>query len=82
MKMAKDKLVLVKWEDAGSRSKWTDKNAEEMNLIICRSVGYLLKKTAKKVIIYATRNDQNDIGDQTCIPRGCVKSIRNIREPK
>ena len=80
--MSKKKIVLVNWLDTCSRdSRWVDPK-ERMVPVKCQSVGFLLEKTKKHVALAALDSEDNMVNNLNTIPRGCVQSIRYLKEPK
>ena len=71
------KLVEVKWEDATSyANQWMtpDGNLEPMS---CMTVGYVVSKNKNKLVL-AQSQHEDEVHNQFVIPRGCIKSIRDI----
>ncbi|MFQ5937398.1 MAG: hypothetical protein ACE5LB_13425 [Acidiferrobacterales bacterium] len=88
MKSAKPKLVRVEWYDAANNSRWEDaEEARDREPPLIVSAGYLLKKSPKYVTI-ATSHDfdcpqsRAEVMGALVIPRGCVKRIKCLRQPK
>ncbi len=76
------RLVEIEWDDA-STSKFGWENISvyrTQEVVTCRSVGYLIRKDAKQVVIVQTQaGNQNDVMREIAIPRGMVKKIKWIR---
>ncbi len=71
------KLVEVKWEDTFADVGWGGKELKPVSVI---SVGWLLIKDKDKVVL-ASMIGTAGLDDYNCkqaIPRGCIKSIRDI----
>ena len=47
------------------------------NVLVCKTVGWLLKRTKKAVIICHTYNPQMTLG-RLHIPIGCIKKIKKL----
>jgi len=72
-------LVVVEWEDIVSDSSWMDdKEIEKLEPVVCRSVGWLLKKTKKLVFLGASVTNDGSVGDRTTIPKNVIRSIKEI----
>jgi hypothetical protein len=70
------KLVLVQWDDAASvTSAWQ----KEVGVVGCETVGFLVKKDKKEVVIAHTLASDGDFGGKFAIPRGMVKVIKIVR---
>ena len=73
-------LVEVTWIDSATDTRWTDfQEARTRKPIECKTAGRLLKSTRDIVQVAASINKLSHVGDQTTIPRTCVKSIRRLR---
>ena len=85
-------LVIIHWRDivfgvneawmtVQKALEWAEKGPGE-----CVSVGLLLKKTRKYVLltssIDAKTSDEQDVGGVIFIPRGCIDDIKVIRQVK
>jgi hypothetical protein len=71
------KLVVVEWEDIYSETGWCEDT--DLHCPVFRTVGFLVKKTDRKVIIADTEPDQGTI---TVFPRGCILRIEEIKYGK
>lgn len=72
-------LIMVEWNDTSGTASWaTEKQAKESEVILCKTVGWRLKTTGKKLIMAASCNTTGDYADRSTIPKGCIKSIRRI----
>jgi hypothetical protein len=72
-----EKIVVVNWEDATSFASWMPRaeavKEEPLQMV---SVGFLLSKKGKNVVISTTLDRrQNNVGDTFVIPKGWVKTI-------
>jgi len=82
--MGKMRMVEVEWEDPSSckfKAAWVDREAAStMELLYCRSVGLLVKKDAKTVVLALNEAPENDeVGDVFVLPRSCVKKMRYLK---
>ena len=78
--MRKLHLVEVEWEDTSGQSGWdTEENIKKMEPVVCVTVGWQLKSTAKKLVLVSTHSDNKTYSDRNTIPKGCIKSIRRIK---
>jgi hypothetical protein len=71
------KLVVIEWEDIQSETGWCEDT--DPDCPVFRTVGFLVKKTDRKVIIADTEPDQGTI---TVFPRGCILRIEEIKYGK
>lgn len=75
--------VMVTWEDIqGHERPWVDlEEAEELEPILMRTVGFLMAHDHNKVVIASTLSDPVGLaGNVNSIPTGCVMSIRRLTE--
>ena len=80
--MKKDKIVKVKWEDTVTNDNWaTKENAVKWSKkdFICESVGFLMEKNKKHIILASMRGFNEDVSMSQKIPMGCVKSIKRLK---
>jgi hypothetical protein len=80
------KPVIVWWEDITGHTGWAAKTGEEHlehDTLKCTAIGFLVKKTKKKLILagtYALGEDPKERWcDVTVFPMGCVKKIIPIK---
>jgi len=71
------KIVVVEWADSTTSTGW--ENDPDLELCICETVGYLAKKTREKVVLIQSISDGNNVDNKFAIPRGCIKSIKELR---
>ena len=71
------KIVEVHWVDSASVGGWT--NDPECTCIACKTVGYLIKKDRDEVVVAQCTSDEMLYDNKFVIPRGCIKSIREIK---
>ena len=69
--------VEVLWFDANTESGWvSQETAQELQLQICRSLGYLIvKDEIRTVIVQSLQEGNTDVGDAICIPTSCIEEI-------
>ena len=75
-------LVEVDWVDSASRGRWDTLEVYQKEVTACcRSVGYLILKNARIVILLQTQsiNTINNALDAITIPRGCFTRIRKLK---
>ena len=77
------KLVIVQWHDATSDESGWKKVAKvrAMKPLLVTSVGFIAKKTRKRLTLVASVVHGECDGD-VVIPRGWIKSIRRLVERK
>ena len=74
-------VVVVEWDDTVGASKWISLHELlDQQPDRCLSIGWLLSKTPKQLILAAARNscegEDARWADTTIIPAGCVISMR------
>ena len=79
-RIPKKQLVEVDWVDSWSSARWENKDtvADDDGVLHCRSVGYVLRRGQKSVVLAASMSESGNVGDRICIPRPCVKTIRKV----
>uniref|UniRef100_A0A6M3KVG4 Uncharacterized protein n=1 Tax=viral metagenome TaxID=1070528 RepID=A0A6M3KVG4_9ZZZZ len=76
----KDRIVLVEWDDACSNSGYYDKDhPEKFNPVRCKTVGHLITKDRKSVVISGEVFDDGDRRHIHTIPRKMVVKITELR---
>ena len=85
----KAKLVFIEWEDSyGCSSNWQEINPEgEPEIMLCHSVGWIIRKTRKCVVVVPHLSQNTEIakqqgcGDMT-IPTACIVRMIPLHIPK
>ena len=73
-------IVEVEWEDSCAEMGWhTPRDIKGYDVSHCRSVGYLLGKDRKKVVILQSASDSPSFCEALTIPRGNVKKITYLK---
>lgn len=71
--------VEVSWIDARSFGAWMPRSeARKKKLVETWTVGRLAKNTKSHVVVAQNVNDMDDLSDIILIPKGCVKSIKEL----
>jgi len=75
-------IVAVDWLDAQRHMDWTDQaDAEALEPPLCTTVGFIVKRTRKKLVLAATiGHGDSDIGEIIVIPSGMVRSVEPLGE--
>ena len=70
-------LVEVTWHDAAGETGWeTLYDAQQADIIVCVTLGYLIKKDRRRVVIASSiRDDGARVEHTTTIPRTWVVKI-------
>lgn len=75
------RLVLIEWIDACSVSqvgRWSDKSLlDTVKPEYCRSIGWVHEETDEQITVYS-HDAGEQVGGDFCIPKCCIKSIREI----
>lgn len=74
-------IVKVEWVDSSVDSGWHNKKhpGEAIGVSHCESVGFLLQKSRKEIVICLSQSKWS-VGDIMTIPRSCVKKITRLKE--
>lgn len=64
-------VVMIDWEDHTAEAGWVD-NVDTVNPVICRSIGWLIKETAKEYKIADCLTQDSGQGGIQCILKNCV----------
>lgn len=86
--MKKPELFFIEWEDSyGCSSTWQEIDPDgEDQTMLCHSVGWIIRKTKKLVVIVPHLSQNENIskkqgcGDMT-IPTACIRQIKKLRLP-
>lgn len=73
------RLVEVKWVDSALNIGWKSEYSKETSISQCKTVGYLIKKNKKQLVIAMNINDSGGYSEAMAIPIGCVKSIKKVK---
>lgn len=80
--MSKTRQVFaVNWFDAAGATEWVDESeAADMNPPLCTTVGFILSKTKRKLVIVSTvgHGEDGQVGGREVIPAGMVQSIKSL----
>ena len=71
------KIVKVKWVDAVNYQGWQDKEKYKDRLTAAVTVGFLFKKTKRRIVIVGNVGE-SQISGMVVIPSGWVKSIKYL----
>jgi len=74
-------LVLIRWKDIVGDDNWqTRKDAKELQPHEFVSVGWLLRKDKKSIVITSCYSPDDDtVGSVTSIPMGTVLEVKQLR---
>ena len=75
-------IIEVTWVDSNGTSKWDSlENYRNHSVAHYKTVGYLLKKTKKEVLVVFSQSPANngDGNGAMAIPMGCVTKIKRIK---
>ena len=82
----KEKIVCVEWDDASFNQGYYDKKSpEDFRQVRTRTVGHLIKKSSKEVLVSIDRfyNPAGKLENDrhiTTIPRKMIKKITYLKE--
>lgn len=74
-------MTEVEWDDANSNARWQDLGEMKNNhhVALCKSVGYLLKRDKKEILLVQTQAPEGDGAGVISIPIGFVRRVRRIK---
>lgn len=75
-------LVEVEWRDAKNESDWRSVESitrKQSHTIVVRSVGYLLVKNGKEIVLAFGICDEGEVESYIAIPRDWCQKIRRIK---
>lgn len=76
--MKTGRIYWVKWDDAHmGEPGWKDPK-EDHDVCWAESVGFLVKKTKRKIVLCQTVGEQPGIAALIAIPTGCVVVVRRL----
>ena len=74
-------LVEVTWKDACGNSRWMSySEAKECETLETKTLGRLVHRGARKLVVCGTIADNGTVNDTTTIPRGWVTKVRRLKE--
>jgi len=73
------KKVLIEWNDTGVIHGWLCQESNGDSIAHCESVGFLIKENDEGITICFGISDQGLVMEKKTIPRGCIKSIKELR---
>ncbi len=72
-------IVEIEWEDSASKGGWANREVyRKLSPMRVRTVGFLLERSPRKVIVLQTLAEDGDGTDAVVIPAGCVKKLRRL----
>ena len=79
--MCNGTLVIIRWKDIVGDDNWqTREEAAEVKPHVFISIGWLLKKDKKAIVITACYSPDDDtVGSITSIPMGAVLEVKTIK---
>lgn len=78
--MKRRRILEVEWDDSATLSRWGyEKEHTESSVAKCRSVGYLIERNEKHIVLALNASDETGrVGDTISIPAACVRKVRRI----
>ncbi len=77
--MKRNKILLIDWVDTAVVHGWQCGDEIKDDLAHCQSAGFQIKENEESVTIAFGISDQGLIMERKTIPRGCIKSIKELR---
>lgn len=79
----KRKLQIVRWVDSASTPRWRYTHEIDPKPSECVTVGFVIHANRKAITLAQTarmdKGYEEDVNACMTIPRGCIKSIRNLK---
>ena len=76
----KERIVCVEWDDAVSNNGYYNKDhPEKFNPIRCKTVGHLISKNKKAVVISSEAFEDGDKRDIHTIPKKMVVKVTELK---
>jgi len=74
------KKVLVTWVDSAGTAHWDDiKEAEELEPVICETIGFLVKETKDYITVVQSYANQEGVMHALSIPKVAVTKKKFIK---
>ena len=76
------KLVYIEWLDHcsfGSGCWNTKESCENMEPILAKTIGWLVKETDEHLVVVSTTLSDNYYGGDSLILKSCIKKRKNVR---
>ncbi len=73
------KKVIVKWEDSNVVHGWQMNGETPYELALCESIGYVQFEDDIKLALIQTISNFGAYMGVLSIPKGCIKSIKELR---
>jgi hypothetical protein len=71
--------VIVEWLDSKVMHGWYDSQAFEGEVALCECVGFLYEDLPDMITLVMGKSDSEMVIEGLSIPRGCIKSIKELR---
>ena len=77
--MKKRRLIIIEWDDAFGNGRWhSEDDTSNIEPMRCITVGWRMPALKGCFGIASSRDKQGKCSDRLTIPRGNIKSIRNL----
>ena len=73
------KKVIIKWEDSNVVHGWQINGETPYELALCESIGYMPVEYDDKLVLIQTISNFGAYMGVLSIPKGCIKSIKELR---
>ncbi len=77
--MKRIRMVLIDWVDTGVVHGWQNQDEIVNGIAHCQSLGFLTAENEESITIVFGISDQGLIMERKTIPRGCIKSVKELR---
>ena len=79
-----ERIVEVEWEDCAVRHRWQGLTDRFPNLVIARSLGYVLQDDGAGIVLTESLDDDPDPQDRlrgctTIIPRSAIRKVTELK---
>ena len=75
-----ERAVCVRWFDSATKQGWRDKDIS--GPVEIDSVGWLVHKADKVIVLSTSRSASDHFVDQISIPTKCVRKMTKLKIPK
>ena len=70
----------VEWWDPCGTATWASReDAATLEPVRCTTVGVIVHRSRRVLVIAATVGDNGQVADLTAIPAGCVRKVTRLR---
>ncbi len=75
---SKPALTVVTWLDIKSTAHWQEESPSKAEPAVCVTVGWLVHRDEKKLVLADSQTNDGDWGGLTVIPIGVVRKVNRV----